>query len=130
MGKEATPSKLLEYWILPVACTFFTLLSLLYAFIGVRLLNMPEWLYPAAAFPNMLSLPLLMAQSLAKTGSLDKLLNGPDDTVEDALDRAKVYFLVSVSSVPVYPYVYSNAKQTGAGWKHDPLRDRSPSASR
>ncbi|KAL7006329.1 hypothetical protein EMMF5_004215 [Cystobasidiomycetes sp. EMM_F5] len=95
MGKQASADKLVEYWILPVSATVFTLLSLMYAWIGVNLLRMPNWMYPAAAFPNMLSLPLLMVQALAKTGTLGKLLTDPDDSIDDALDRAKVYFLVS-----------------------------------
>ena len=96
MGKEASPSQLKEFWILPVFNISFTLLSLLYSWIGIKLFKFPNWLAPAAAFPNMLSLPLLLMESLSSSGVLDDLLIGKSDTVEKALDRAKIYFLVNV----------------------------------
>jgi hypothetical protein len=40
-----------------------------------------------------------MLESLARTGAIDKLLNGKSDTVEAALSRGKVYFLVNVSKL-------------------------------
>ena len=97
MGPESKPSQLREYWIFPVYTLSFTILSLLYALIGVKLLKMPKWLYPAAAFPNTLSLPLLMIESLARTGAVDNLLNGEGDTVAKALARGRLYILVNVS---------------------------------
>lgn len=99
MGKEASVSQLKEYWILPVFNLAFTLLALLYAWIGVRFLRLPNWLFPAAAFPNTLSLPLLLLESLSKTGAVDELLMGKKDTVEAALGRGKTYMLVNVSSL-------------------------------
>ncbi|CAD6587586.1 MAG: hypothetical protein CYPHOPRED_003969 [Cyphobasidiales sp. Tagirdzhanova-0007] len=95
MGPESKPSQLREYWIFPVYTLSFTILSLLYALIGVKLLKMPKWLYPAAAFPNTLSLPLLMIESLARTGAVDNLLNGEGDTVAKALARGRLYILVN-----------------------------------
>ena len=96
MGPQSKPSELREYWILPTFTLSFTCLSLLYAFVGVKFFKMPRWLYPAAAFPNMLSLPLLMIEALARTGAVDNLLNAEGDTVAKALARGKVYFLVNV----------------------------------
>lgn len=57
---------------------------------AVVLFKLPEWTVPAVAFNNTTSLPLLLLQSLEATGVLSRLL-GTDD---DALDRAKSYFLV------------------------------------
>jgi hypothetical protein len=97
MGKEATPSQLANYWVFAVLTTGFTLLSLIYAWIGIRFFKFPKWLYSAAAFPNMISLPLLLLESLSKTGGMDSLLKNKSDSVDDALERGKTYFLVIVS---------------------------------
>lgn len=99
MGKEATPEQLANYWIFAVLTTAFTALSLLYAYIGIKLFKFPKWLAPAAAFPNMISLPLLLIESLSKTGGMDTLLKNGSDTVDKALDRGKTYFLVTVSEL-------------------------------
>lgn len=97
MGKEAKPEQLKEFWILPVFNIALTLIALAYSYIGIKLFRMPRWIAPAAAFPNMLSLPLLLIESLSSSGVLDSLLTDKKDTVEDALGRAKIYFLVNVS---------------------------------
>lgn len=99
MGKEATPEQLANYWIFAVVTTGFTALALAYAYIGIKLFKFPQWLAPAAAFPNTLSLPLLLIESLSKTGGMDTLLKGKHDTVDKALDRGKTYFLVIVSLI-------------------------------
>jgi len=113
MGKESSWSQLKEYWVLPVFTISLTLLSLLYATIGVKLLRMPNWIYPAAAFPNMLSLPLLLIESLGKSGAIDKLLLGDSDTIEKAIARGRVYFLVNglagnIIRFAVGPYLLRN----------------------
>lgn len=97
MGKEAKPTQLKEFWVLPVFNVALTLVALAYSYIGIKFFRMPNWLYPAAAFPNMLSLPLLLIESLSSSGVLDNLLKDKSDSVEDALGRAKIYFLVNVS---------------------------------
>lgn len=97
MGKEATPDQLANYWVFAVFTVFFTTVSLAYSYIGIKLFKFPQWLMPAAAFPNTLSLPLLLIESLSKTGGIDTLLNGKNDTVDKALERGKTYFLVMVS---------------------------------
>lgn len=99
MGKEATPDQLVNYWIFAVFTTGFTALALAYAYIGIKLFKFPNWLAPAAAFPNTISLPLLLIESLSKTGGMDTLLRNDKDTVDKALDRGKTYFLVIVSRV-------------------------------
>ena len=96
MGKEAKPEQLKEFWILPVFNVALTLIALAYSYIGIKLFKMPRWIAPAAAFPNMLSLPLLLIESLSSSGVLDNLLMDKKDTVDEALERAKIYFLVNV----------------------------------
>lgn len=103
MGKEATPEQLANYWVFAVFTVLFIALSLAYAYIGIKLFKFPQWLAPAAAFPNTLSLPLLLIESLSKTGGMDTLLNGKSDTVEKALERGKTYFLVMVSQPKLRP---------------------------
>jgi hypothetical protein len=98
MGKEAKPEQLKEFWILPVFNIGLTLIALAYSYIGIKLLKLPRWIAPAAAFPNQLSLPLLLIESLSSSGVIDSLLMGKKDTVDDALGRAKIYFLVNVST--------------------------------
>jgi len=97
MGKEATPEQLANYWVFAVLTIAFTALSLVYAYVGIKLFKFPQWLAPAAAFPNTLSLPLLLIESLSKTGGMDTLLKDKHDTVDKALERGRTYFLVIVS---------------------------------
>lgn len=97
MGKEATPEQLANYWIFAVVTAGFAVIALIYAYIGIKLFKFPKWLAPAAAFPNTISLPLLLIESLSKTGGIDTLLKSKSDTVDKALDRGKTYFLVIVS---------------------------------
>lgn len=111
MGKESSAKQLAEYWILPVFTVVLTALSLLWATIGVKALRMPNWLYTAAACPNYTSLPLLLIESLKRTGVLGRLLNGQSDTVDDALSRAKLYFLVTVR--PSASSVRSGTRERG-----------------
>lgn len=59
-----------------------------------RLLELPSWVTPALSFNNTTSLPLLLIESLQSTGILKTLLMSDTDTPDDALNRAKSYFLV------------------------------------
>lgn len=56
-----------------------------------RIFKTPSWVTPAIAFNNTTSLPLLLVQSLAATQLLDVL----DPSGDDAVARAKSYFLVN-----------------------------------
>ena len=56
---------------------------------------MPHWVTPAIAFNNTTSLPLLLVQSLSATGILSSLLMSSNDSMSDAIERAKSYFLVN-----------------------------------
>jgi hypothetical protein len=50
-------------------------------------------------FPNALSLPLLLLNSLRETSVVDQLLWGPDDTIDDAVRRGRTYILVELHSL-------------------------------
>jgi len=71
------------------------LCSLLSFFIGkmaVHMLHLPLWTTTALAFNNSTSLPLLLLQSLKKSGVLSRLVGNKDHL--DAIERARSYFLV------------------------------------
>lgn len=55
-----------------------------------KIFKMPAWATPALTFNNTTSLPLLLVQSLAATKLLDSI-----DQSDDAVERAKSYFLVN-----------------------------------
>lgn len=95
MGKEASAHELRHLWILPVFNIAITAISLIYAYIGIKLLKLPRWIATAAAFPNLLSLPLLLVETLSVAGALHKLAID-DDEEEDVLRRARVYLLLTV----------------------------------
>ncbi|KAK1753822.1 auxin efflux carrier [Echria macrotheca] len=69
--------------------------SIAIGLVATRLFNLPKWVTPALAFNNTTSLPLLLVQSLSSTGALSQILQSPDDTTSEALDRARSYLLVS-----------------------------------
>jgi hypothetical protein len=54
---------------------------------------MPDWITAAIMFNNTTSYPLLLIQSLEDTGILDLLISD-DESIHDAIERAKSYFLV------------------------------------
>lgn len=101
MGEYASPGELRHLWILPAFNIGMTLVSLMYAYIGIRLLKLPNWIATAAAFPNLLSLPLLLVETLSVAGALEKLTIDDDDSKEDALSRARVYLLLTVSGLEI-----------------------------
>ncbi|KAK9898182.1 auxin efflux carrier [Cystobasidium minutum MCA 4210] len=128
MGKEATPDQLVNYWIFAVFTTGFTALALAYAYIGIKLFKFPNWLAPAAAFPNTISLPLLLIESLSKTGGMDTLLRNDKDTVDKALDRGKTYFLVialvgNILRWAIGPYVLRGGRPEDDGERQPLLTD-------
>jgi hypothetical protein len=59
-----------------------------------RVFHVPRWAKLGVCFPNALSLPLLLLNSLRETSVFDQLLWGPDDTVEAAVRRGRTYILV------------------------------------
>ena len=63
--------------------------------LSTKILKFPAWVTPAVCFNNTTALPLLLIESLSSTGILDRLILGPEDSVNEALTRAKSYFLVN-----------------------------------
>lgn len=89
----ATPSNLKTYWpILPFSLLFQGI-ALAVGVISHRF-GSPVYLTPAFIFSNVTSLPLLLINALAQTGSLDSLVVGSDD-IKEALRRATVYVLLN-----------------------------------
>ncbi|KIV99586.1 uncharacterized protein PV09_08763 [Verruconis gallopava] len=72
------------------ACHFLSFVIGILAHLGF---GMPDWITAAIMFNNTTSYPLLLIQSLQETGILATLLT-KDETIEQAIGRAKSYFLV------------------------------------
>jgi len=75
-----------------------------------KVFHVPRWAKLGVCFPNALSLPLLLLNSLRETGIMDQLLWGPNDTVAHAVRRGRTYILVlsslfalTVRSIPWSP---------------------------
>jgi len=62
---------------------------------------MPSWAKLGVCFPNALSLPLLLLNSLEETSVIEQLLWGPDDTVNAAVRRGRTYILVLLTRLEV-----------------------------
>lgn len=62
--------------------------------VGARFVfGFPDWITAAIMFNNTTSYPLLLIQSLEATDNLSNLIQG-DESIQDAIERAKSYFLV------------------------------------
>ena len=59
-----------------------------------RMFKLPAWVTPALCFNNTTSLPLLLVQSLEKTGILSSILQD-GESMTSALNRAESYFLIN-----------------------------------
>lgn len=71
----------------------YTLISMAIGLLGVKILNLPQWVTPAICFNNTTSLPLLLIQALDATGILSSLVVDGESNSE-AIKRATSYFLV------------------------------------
>jgi hypothetical protein len=80
-----------------VSTSIAFLLSLLFE----KLFNIPQWAKLGVCFPNALSLPLLLLNSLEESSIIKQLLWGPDDTVSAAVRRGRTYILV-LSLIPLH----------------------------
>ena len=78
-----------------------TLTAFLIGVICERIFKIPPWAKLGVCFPNALSLPLLLLNSLRETPVIDQLLWGPNDTVVDAVRRGRTYILVRSSQFPL-----------------------------
>ncbi|KAJ9118171.1 hypothetical protein QFC22_004075 [Naganishia vaughanmartiniae] len=94
IGPLATPKNLASYWIIIVVSLVFQLTSFVFGIIGWKLLKMPQWIVPCVVFNNATSLPLLLLESLGTTGTLKQLMRD-GETMDDVLDRGRVYLLIN-----------------------------------
>lgn len=63
--------------------------------LATKLFKLPSWVTPAVSFNNTTSLPLLLVQSLGATNILSSLFMSDQDTMSDAVDRARSYLLLN-----------------------------------
>ena len=92
VGDQLSLSNVKSYGPVLLWSVTYNLLSMVIGLLGVRFLGLPEWVTPAITFNNTTSLPLLLVQSLEKTGLLKALVGSGN--MKDAIDRAQSYFLV------------------------------------
>lgn len=95
IGSQLEPDTVTRYVPVLVWALTYNVVSLVIGIVSTRLFKFPNWVTPAIAFNNTTSLPLLLVQALGSTSALETLLRSPDDTVSDAVDRARSYLLVS-----------------------------------
>lgn len=86
--------KLSELWPLLLVFFGFTILSIGLGAIGVKVFRLPSWIVLPITFSNATSLPILLLEGLGKTPEIRKLLWGPDDTADDAVERGVSYILL------------------------------------
>ncbi|KAI9797624.1 MAG: hypothetical protein M1833_005407 [Piccolia ochrophora] len=95
IGEELKLETVARYVPVLIWSILYTLLSLGMGIATTKFFKLPTWAVPAFAFNNTTSLPLLLVQSLSATGILSGLLIDESDTTEDAVKRAKSYFLIT-----------------------------------
>jgi hypothetical protein len=69
-------------------------MSYILALLCERVIHIPRWAKLGICFPNALSLPLLLLNSLEETHVIKQLLWDEQDTVAEAVRRGKTYILV------------------------------------
>ncbi|KAI8994085.1 auxin efflux carrier [Trametes punicea] len=94
MGPHLTKGKLSDVWIIPVWAFVSTALAHLIGWVGVRLFRLPYWTIVACGRTNSNALPLLLLQSLEKTGVLDTLAQ-QGESMSETLGRAKSLILLN-----------------------------------
>jgi len=95
IGSQLEPSTVTRYIPILIWALAYNLVSLAIGIVCTRLFSLPKWVTPAIAFNNTTSLPLLLIQALGSTGAITQLLRSDDDSVSDAVDRARSYLLVA-----------------------------------
>lgn len=78
---------------LQVWALIYNVVSIALGHVACRLFGFPRWAVPAITFNNTSSMPLLLVQSLTASGMFSSLTMSPEDTLSDAISRAKSYFL-------------------------------------
>ncbi|KZT38196.1 hypothetical protein SISSUDRAFT_1047428 [Sistotremastrum suecicum HHB10207 ss-3] len=96
LGKQlgGSGSDFEKIWPLVVWSVSYPLIALALTYPFVRFCDFPTWSLPAAAFNNTTSLPLLLVQALASTGTLDPIV-GSGSEQQYGLTRLRNYILVN-----------------------------------
>ncbi|CZT48124.1 related to Auxin Efflux Carrier superfamily [Rhynchosporium secalis] len=95
LGDELQAKTAYRYIPVLIWALFYTLASMALGWVLKRMFKFPAWTIPAICFNNTTALPLLLLQSLQTSGILKDLTMGKGDTAEEAMKRAKSYFLVA-----------------------------------
>ncbi|CAE6486246.1 unnamed protein product [Rhizoctonia solani] len=95
IGPHATPHNLTDYGIIVVLSIFAMLVSYLVGIASRRALKSPRWTVAAFVFNNATSLPLLLLNSLEKTGTIEIIIGKDGGSVEDAVARGQTYLLIA-----------------------------------
>ncbi|KAG8738480.1 hypothetical protein FRC10_006793, partial [Ceratobasidium sp. 414] len=95
IGPHATVSNLTDYGIIIILSVFAMVVSYLAGALTHRVLKGPRWTTAAFIFHNATSLPLLLIDSLEKTGTIRVLIGEHGGSVSDAITRGRTYLLIS-----------------------------------
>ncbi|KAG9117278.1 hypothetical protein FRC07_007389, partial [Ceratobasidium sp. 392] len=95
IGPHATVSNLSDYAIIIVLSLFAMVFSYFVGALTHRVLKGPRWTRAAFIFHNATSLPLLLINSLEKTGTIQVLIGKHGGSVSDAVARGRTYILIS-----------------------------------
>ncbi|KAG9099618.1 hypothetical protein FS749_000806 [Ceratobasidium sp. UAMH 11750] len=94
IGPHATASNLTDYGIIIIPSAFAMVVSYLVGTLTHRILKGPRWTTAAFIFHNATSLPLLLINSLEKTGTIRVLIGEHGGSVSDAIARGRTYLLI------------------------------------
>ncbi|KAG9074766.1 hypothetical protein FS749_013649, partial [Ceratobasidium sp. UAMH 11750] len=94
IGPHATASNLTDYGIIIILSVFAMVVSYLVGVLTHRILKGPRWTTAAFIFHNATSLPLLLINSLEKTGTIRVLIGEHGGSVSDAIARGRTYLLI------------------------------------
>lgn len=95
IGPHATPHNLLDYGIIVIFSIFAMLVSYLVGVSSRRAFKSPRWTVAAFIFNNATSLPLLLLDSLEKTGTIGIIIGKDGGSVADAVARGRTYLLIA-----------------------------------
>ncbi|CAE7104192.1 unnamed protein product [Rhizoctonia solani] len=95
IGPHATRSNLLDYGIIVVLSIFAMGVSYLVGISSQRAFKSPRWTVAAFIFNNATSLPLLLINSLEKTGTIRIIIGKNGGSVADAVTRGRTYLLIA-----------------------------------
>ncbi|KAG8679949.1 hypothetical protein FRC09_018599, partial [Ceratobasidium sp. 395] len=95
IGPHATVSNLTDYAIIIVLSVFAMVVSYFVGALTHRVLKGPRWTTAAFIFHNATSLPLLLLNSLEKTGTIRVLIGEHGGSVSDAIARGRTYLLIA-----------------------------------